>query len=300
MKLDTPVKQFITLIGLALIWGSSFILMKRGLEVYSAIEVAEYRLFIAGITLLPFALIKLKAFPKGAKQRIGIVMVAVFGNLLPAFLFAIAQTKVASGVAGMLNSLVPLFTLIIGLVFFKSKIKPLQIGGVALGLVGAITLISGSNISFNVNSMLYPLLVIIASLCYAISLNTIKAWLHQVPSIQITSFAFLLIGPFVTVGLLQQGFFEKAISSNQNLVALGYLSVLGVFGTALAVLLFNVLIKYTSAIFASSVTYLIPIVAMLWGIIDGELVGVLHLFGMALILSGVYLVNFKSKIPRPD
>jgi drug/metabolite transporter (DMT)-like permease len=293
--LNTPVRQFLVLGFLALVWGSSFILMKRGLESFTFIQVAEYRLFIAGVALLPFALRKLKQFPKSQKERAGILFVALFGNFFPAFLFALAQTQLPSGVTGMLNSLVPLFTLLIGFLFFQSRYKWMQVLGIAIGLSGAVTLIYvTSNISGNI-SWVYSLMVIAAACCYAISVNTIKAWLHDVPSVLITAFAFLFIGPFVTIGLFIEGFWTLAFSTTQHLAGLGYLTLLGVLGTAVAVLIFNELIKFTSALFASSVTYLIPIVALGWGLADGEQLSLFHFTGMMLILCGVYLVNRKRK-----
>jgi len=295
-NIDTPIKQYFTLGLLALVWGSSFILMKRGLEFYTSVQVAEYRLFIAGLTLLPIALTQIKKIPKKKKERIGILFLAVFGNLLPAFLFAEAQTQLPSSVTGMLNSLVPLFTLLIGFVIFKTKSGLFQAAGVFLGLLGAVSLIYFSSDSgSNEVPIVYSFMVIAATLCYAISVNTIKAWLHDVPSVLITAFAFAILGPFVTVGLFAEDFWSLPFSSPEHTVALGYLTVLGVVGTGAAVLLFNQLIKFTSALFASSVTYLIPIVALAWGILDGESIGLYQFMGLGLILCGVYLVGRKKK-----
>ncbi|MGB0403165.1 MAG: DMT family transporter [Salibacteraceae bacterium] len=296
MKIDSPSKQYIVLVLLALVWGSSFILMKRGLESFTSIQVAEYRLFIAGITLLPFALKNIRRFPKKRKEQVGVLFVALFGNFFPAFLFSEAQTQLPSGVTGMLNSLVPLFTLIIGFLFFKSKVLIRQVIGVVIGLIGAITLIYFTSNSDGSIPIGYSVMVLVASLCYAISLNTIKAWLHDVPSVMITSFAFMILGPFVTIGLFAEGFWEVAFSSPSHLSSLGYITLLGVLGTALAVLMFNELVKFTTAVFASSVTYLIPIVAMAWGIVDGEELSFSHGVGMILILVGVYIVNRKKKV----
>lgn len=294
-NLDSRPKQFSAIIVLALVWGSSFILMKRGLEFYSSIQVAEFRLFIACLALFPIALSQIKKFPKKKKERIGILMVGIFGNLFPAFLFAEAQTQLPSSVTGMLNSLVPFFTLVIGLIVFKTKSGTFQIAGVVLGLIGAISLIYFTSSSgLNVVPISYSFMVIGATVCYAISLNTIKVWLQEVPSVLITAFAFVLLGPFVTIGLFAENFWELPFSSPDHLKAIGYLIILGVVGTGAAVLLFNQLIKFTSALFASSVTYLIPIVALAWGIFDGEEIGLFQFGGLALILGGVYLVSRKK------
>lgn len=257
-------------------------------------QVAEYRLFISGIALLPIAIRHLKKMPLWNKEFIAILMVAVFGNLLPAILFATAQTKLPSGVTGMLNSLVPLFTISIGALFFAVRAVIRQVIGVFIGLIGAVVLIYGtSQIGIAGIPVGYSLMVVGATVGYGISVNTIKTWLHEMPALQITAFAFLLLLPFMTVGLIANGFFEIAILP-QNHLNLFYLSILGVVGTAGALLLFNQLIKFTSAVFASTVTYMIPIVATGWGLFDGESLNVFHAIGFGLILTGVYVINKKK------
>jgi drug/metabolite transporter (DMT)-like permease len=298
-EINTPARQYIAIALLALIWGSSFILMKRGLESFSAMQVAEYRLFISGLALFPLAFHQLKNFPLWNKKFLAICMVAIFGNLLPAILFATAQLKLPSGATGMLNSLVPLFTLAIGFLFFGVKPILRQIIGVLLGLIGAVVLIFGSSqIGIEGVPIAYSLMVIAATLCYGISVNTIKSWLKDMSSIQITAFAFFVLMPFMGLGLLFNGFFEIAFEA-QNQLNLGYLTILGIVGTAGALLLFNQLIKFTSAVFASSVTYMIPIVAMSWGLIDGEELNLFHASGFVLILIGVYVISKVKSKPNP-
>ncbi|UTW63702.1 DMT family transporter [bacterium SCSIO 12741] len=295
-RIDTPLVQYLILGLLALTWGSSFILMKRGLESFSSFQVAEYRLFIAFVALLPIAIRNLPKFPKTGKQRIGIVVVGLAGNFFPAFLFAEAQTRLPSGITGMLNSMVPLFTLILGVLAFGASTNRRQVLGVFIGLIGAITLISFSHDGTHVDvPLIYPLYIVAATLCYATSVNIIKAFLQEVNAIHITAFAFLVIGPIAGLGLLTGDFWSEAFRTSANLINLGYITILGVVGTAAALLLFNQLIKATTAIFASTVTYLIPIVAMSWGILDGETVTLMHAGGMGLILFGVYLINRKKK-----
>ncbi len=300
-RIDTPVKQYITLAILALIWGSSFILMKRGLESFSSFQVAEYRLFVAFLALLPIAIRNLPKFPKERKQRIGLVMVAIFGNTLPAFLFAEAQTKLPSGITGMLNSMVPLFTLILGILAFGVRTNRLQVLGIFIGLIGALTLISFSHSGSSVDVPLkYPLYIVVSTMCYATSVNVIKSFLHDVKALHITAFGFLMVGPFAGIALIDEQFWTQAFASTNDTINLGYITILGVIGTAAALLLFNALVKFTTAIFASSVTYLIPIVAMLWGLLDGEVITLWHALGMGLILLGVYLVNWKKKVGTPS
>ncbi|MCB0481239.1 MAG: DMT family transporter [Flavobacteriales bacterium] len=296
LKLDTPLKQFLTLIALATIWGSSFILMKRGLDSFSAENVAQYRLFVSFLCLLPIAWVNRKSFPRKRRYVGGLIIVGLFGNLMPAFLFAVAQTKLPSGVAGMINSLVPIFTLLIGVFVFRLKPVIYQVIGVFIGFIGAVLLIYGSQSSvYQDVPMAYPLMIVAATVCYAISVNTIKHVLTDLPALQITSFSFLLIGPFVTYGLVDRGFWTTALSTTQGLQSLGYITLLGFLGTAIALLIFNQLIKYSSALFASSVTYMIPIVATVWGLLDGEQFSIWHALGMISILLGVYMVNVYSK-----
>ncbi|MDE0770916.1 MAG: DMT family transporter [Salibacteraceae bacterium] len=295
-EINTPARQYLSIALLALIWGSSFILMKRGLESFSAMQVAEYRLFISGLALLPLAFRQLKKIPIWNKEFLAICMVAIFGNLLPAILFATAQLKLPSGATGMLNSLVPLFTLAVGFLFFGVSPILRQILGVLIGLVGAVVLIFGSSqIGLEGVPIVYSLMVIAATLCYGISVNTIKSWLTDMSAFQITAFAFFVLMPFMVLGLFYNGFFEIAFET-ENQLNLGYLTILGIVGTAGALLLFNQLIKFTSAVFASSVTYMIPIVAMSWGLLDGEELNLFHAFGFILILVGVYVISrVKSK-----
>lgn len=295
LRIDTPSRQFSALVILALIWGSSFILMKRGLESFSPEKVAQLRLFVSFIFLSPIAIINRKHFPKEKKQIIGLIIVALCGNLLPAFLFTQAQTKLPSGIAGMINSLVPLFTLLIGVLVFKTIPVFRQTLGILIGLCGAFLLIYASQ-SANYSSIpiLYPILIVIATICYAISVNTIKSVLKDIPAVQITAFSFALIFPVVSIGLFDATFFTEATANRTSLISLGYVVLLGFLGTAVALLLFNQLIKYSSAVFASSVTYFIPVVASLWGVLDGELFSWWHLGGMGLILGGVYMVNLKT------
>ena len=279
--------QWITLIFLALIWGSSFILMKRGLESFSFQEVAAYRIFVSSLVLLPFALRNLKGL-KG--YFLPLIAVGIFGNCLPAFLFAKAQTFLPSAITGMLNALVPLFTLIIGVVFFKSRIRLLQFLGITIGLAGVIGLLMNNGIENFEENLGYGKYVVGATICYALSVNVIKKYLHELNSVVITAIAFVFVSPPVAIYLFSTEFVSK-LNNEVAFINLGYISLLGIFGTALAVIIFNKLIKHTSAIFAASVTYMIPIVAMTWGLMDGENLGWTHLIWITTILSGVYLVN---------
>ena len=283
---------------MALTWGSSFILMKRGMDVYSSEEVAALRIFIAFLFLSPLIFRHVKK--PLLKHWKGFVGMGVLGNFIPAFLFTKAETGISSSLTGMLNSLTPLFTLLLGVMLFKSKTKWVNVIGILIGFLGAIGLLTvGKSEDMN-NNMLFGLYVVLATVCYALSVNIIKRDLNEVNSVTATVWSMMFIGPFAGIYLFGfTDFTTKLSSSPIAYSSLGYIIILAVFGTALSVMVFNVLIRNTNALFASSVTYLIPIVALAWGILDGENVQVLHFVWIVLILLGVYLVNKKVTSSQP-
>ncbi len=285
--MKTEIRNYLILFYLAIVWGSSFILMKRGLEVFTYTQVATLRLFIAFLSLLPFIV---RAFKKVAKKHWpAIIITAFLGNGLPAFLFTKAQTHLESSFVGILNSLTPLFTLLFGIYFFKSKPRKINIIGIIVGLSGAVILFSydiGDVISFNY----YTLFVIFATLCYAISVNVIRKYLRDLDALSISALAFLFLGPASGIYIFSNDFIPLLFSES-GIKALIYITILAVVGTSFAVVIFNKLIKDSSAIFAASVTYLIPLLAIFWGLIDGENILFSHLLGTTIILCGVYLVN---------
>lgn len=281
------------MIALALIWGSSFILMKRGLEDFTPFQVASIRMLAAFLCLFPFVIGHISKIKKENWKFI--FATGLLGNGIPAFLFTKAQTVVPSSVAGMLNSLTPLFTLVIGYLIFKTPITAYRIAGVGLGLLGAIGLIMMNSQSFSGTFSWYPMLIVLATLLYAMSVNIIKNRLQEVESIHISGFALFIVGPPTGIYLFSTDFVSILNTNSHAYISLGYVMLLGIFGTAVSIVLFNKLIKTSGALFASSVTYLIPIVAMLWGFADHENLGWLHLLALMAILGGVYLINLKKK-----
>ncbi len=274
---------------LALIWGSSYILIKKGLVVFSALQVGTIRIAFAFLFLLPSAVRNLKKVPEG-KWKI-IIFTGIVGNLIPSILFALAETNLESSLTGILNALSPIFTMLIAVYIFSFRIRLLQIAGIIVGFAGTIGL-SFINSSGGIGNMnIYVWLTIIATFCYALSLNFIKAYLGDVSSMVITSLAVFTIGPVSIIYLFSTDFIKIVQNTPGSYEALGYISILGVFGTAIGLILYTRLIHMTTAIFASSVTYLVPIVAIFWGILDGEKIYALHLAGMLFILIGIYLVN---------
>ncbi len=289
MKLSSLKKNYGLLLLLGIIWGSSFILIKKGIVVYTTKEVAMLRLGIAWLTLLPFTWKSIKSTPKKAWKPLAIV--GLFGNGIPAFLFTEAQSELDSSLIGILNSLVPLFTFIIAIFVFRTKWKISNLLGILIGLTGAIWLIAGGGLVMD--QAHYAWLIVIATLCYSISLNTIKAYLQEISSIQISSLAFIFVGPPCILGLVFSDFHSTLMSTKGSWQALAYITILAVLGTSIALVLFNKLVKNSTAIFASSVTYLIPIIAVFWGIIDGEQISINHFLGIGIIFIGIYLVNKK-------
>jgi drug/metabolite transporter (DMT)-like permease len=285
--------QFFILLLLALVWGSSFILMKIGLKSFSPEQAGALRIALASLALLPLALRNLKSLHK--KDLKSLLIAGFIGSFFPAFLFMKAETQINSSLAGMLNSLTPVFTLLVGMLFHQTVFRWLQGMGLVLGLAGACGLILAGD-GFNLGTVNgYVFYIVLATCFYAVSINQIKARLSHLSGIQVTSLSFLFIGPVALLYLLTTNL--AAVAETPGcLFHLLALAVLGIVGTAMAQLLMNSLIRYSSAVAASSVTYVIPVFAILWGVLDGEQVSLLHLLCMVLILSGVYLISRKAPV----
>jgi len=282
-------KRWVILIFLSIIWGSSFILMKRGLESFSAIQVGALRVSIAAATLVVVGFNHLKIISR--KNVVQLFLAGLFGNFMPAFLFAKAQSELDSGITGILNSLVPLFTVIVGIYLFKIKVKSTQVLGIVIGLIGTLVLIlKGADVNTDTNYF-YALFVVAASLSYAINSNLIKKYLSKEKALSITVSAFSMFLIPALIILFNTGFFQEYTFQSEQNTSLIYIAVLAIVGTAISVAIFNQLIKISSPVFATSVTYLIPIVAVAWAVFDGESLHWIQFAGMGIILSGVYLVN---------
>lgn len=289
--------QYVTLVLLAFTWGSSFILMKRGLIAFTPEEIAAYRIVCTTLVLLPFAGKHIKAFIKyfKGKDAWALFLTGLFGALFPYFLFVKAQTQIDSSLTGILNSTTPIFALLISLFIFKQKVKPLSGIGVVAGFIGAAGLVAyGSENTFDRNAFnLYTLMPVIGAACYGANVNIVKLYLQEMRPMAISALSFLSVMPFALIYLIfKTDFFGKmAAADAQTLESFGYVTVLAVVGTALAVLIFNNLIKHTGALAASSVTYMIPLFAILWGVLDGESFTFIRFLFAMLILSGVGLIN---------
>ena len=291
------LKSWLLLLLLACIWGSSFILMKKGMftssgeAIFSAPQVASTRILLAALVLFPFAIPSLKKLFH-RKNAWRFLSVGLSGNLIPAFLFTYAETGISSGLAGMLNSFTPIFTLLVGVLLFQIKAKLFQVIGAAIGTAGIFLLvILGKSASFTGN-MEQIIAVIIATLLYGLSLNLIKHKLAGFTSIEITSLSFASI---LIPSAFAFFYFQTPAVMFTNPAAgpaFLYISILGIIGTAMAVFLFNGIIKKSSALFASSVTYLIPIVAVIIGLSFSEEITYNQVGAMVIVLLGVFIVNY--------
>jgi drug/metabolite transporter (DMT)-like permease len=282
----------ILLIVLTLIWGTSFILMKRGLTVFSAGEVGAIRVVSASLFLIPFAISRLNELKR--EHYLKLFFSGLMGIFFPAFLFATAQTRMDSAITGILNSLTPMFTLIIGALVFGQKFKTQSLIGIVIGLIGTVILIVSRTGGQFGGVNIFALFVIAACVCYGINVNYVKVKLPDLKALTLTSGALMLIGPPALIYLLGFTDFTTKLSLNPDAYkALGYVVLLGIMSTSIATILFTRLIKISTPLFASSITYLIPIVAVMWGVLDNESLFVGHFIGMALIIGGVYLANRK-------
>jgi drug/metabolite transporter (DMT)-like permease len=288
---NSPLSIALLLI-LALIWGTSFILMKKGLLVFDPGEVAALRVMIAGIILSPLAIMKWKEI------RLTHISTLFFSGLMgvfiPAFLFTSAQRHIDSSVAGILNTLSPLWTMIMGALFFKLRFTRAAVLGILIGLAGTIVLMISRSAGQFAGINLYGLLIVLACAFYGLNLNYIKFKIADLRSLTITSISVVLIAPLGAIYLFGfTGFTDKLASVPGAWTAFGFIALLALMSTAVAVSIFNKLVKMTTPLFASSVTYIMPIVSVMWGVLDGEKLFLSHFIGMSAILGGVYLANRK-------
>jgi drug/metabolite transporter (DMT)-like permease len=275
--------HWLVLATLSLIWGTSYILMKKGLESFSTFQIGSLRVLITALVLMPVAVRNLKKL--NSVNIWSIVIIGLFGSGIPAFLFPLAQTRIDSSLAGMLNSLSPVFTLVIGIMFYNREVIRSQIAGVFLGLLGALGLLYSGSFNFN----FYGLFVVLATLLYGISSNEVSK-VKSLNGLQITSLAFFIMSPFALILLLFTDFHAATETANW-MRNLGFIVILSVIGSAFSLIIFYALIRDTSPVFASMTTYFIPIIATLWGLSDNEKLTSAMFFSVAVIFCGVYLIN---------
>jgi drug/metabolite transporter (DMT)-like permease len=286
--------KWVYLVVLSVVWGSSFILIKKGLIGLSAIEVGSFRIIFAAFFLILIGFRSIKKIKK--RQWKWMVVSGVMGNFLPVYLFSFAETEIDSAIASILNAATPLMTLIFGTLFFKAIINQNKILGVVIGLLGTAGLIlSGASINPDQN-YLYSLLVIIAASCYAMNVNVLKTYMSDISPLGIAAGSFtVLIIPTLFI-LYFSGFFERDLSNIVLQQSIGYVAILGIIGTGVAMIIFNKLVQISDPVFTTSVTYTIPVVALGWGILDGEVFSLWQLLSALVILFGVFIVNRSKKI----
>jgi drug/metabolite transporter (DMT)-like permease len=288
---NNPRSTSYILIGLlTLIWGTSFILIKQGLKVFAPDEVGALRVAAASLFITPLAITRIASIRPGSYWKL--FASGMMGIFIPSFLFATAQTRMESSVAGMLNTLTPLFTVMIGAFLFKQRVTGFAIAGTIIGLAGTILISLSRSGSAVVGFNAFALLLVLACLFYASNLNFVKYSILDLPALTITSGSLLLIGPLALIYLLGfTPFTEKLTTQEGAWRAFGFVVFLGLMSTAVATVLFNKLVKISTPLFTSTVTYLIPIVGVMWGVLDGERLQTGHFVGMGAIIGGVYLAN---------
>lgn len=261
------------------------------MHVLSPYQVASIRILSAGLILTPFALKALKQIPQN--KWLLVILSGLLGNFFPAYLFCIAETEIDSSLAGILNALTPMFTILVGISFFQLKANSTKIMGVIIGFIGlCLLMLSGKEVSFN--NLSYAGLVLLATLCYGINVNMVGRYMKEVGSLNIASLAFVFLIIPSAIILYGTGYLGLELTNTTVLKATSASFILGVLGTAFASIIFYMLVKRAGTLFASMVTYGIPFVAVFWGLLDGELITLLQVGCLGIILCGVYLVNKKT------
>ncbi|KMQ66654.1 multidrug DMT transporter permease [Chryseobacterium angstadtii] len=295
--MNADKEKWILLIVLTIIWGSSFILIKKSLEHFNPYQVGALRVLIAGIILMPIAISKYKLFPK--KHLKWLILAAFTGNFIPMFLFPIAETEVSSSIAGIINSMMPIFVIIVGALVWKFETTKRQIVGTMISFAGVCLLAFGGDGEGGKFKLVPILLLLLATLCYALSTTTVKSKLMSVSSTILSAFVFSFVLFFPSlIALAFTGFFSTFSFNEDNMMGLMFVSLLSIFGTGLAMTLNYRLLKVSTPLFASTVTLLMPIVAIIWGFLDGEKLSFLQFVGAGVIIGGLVFLRSKSGVVK--
>ncbi len=293
--MNLAIRKWGTLIILSIIWGSSYILIKKGLTGLTPIQLGSLRVIVTTILIAPIGYQKIKKIPK--EKLKWVAFSAFVGSFLPAYLFAFAETEISSSVTAVMVSLTPLFTLLISVIIFGEELLRKQVLGVIVGFLGIIVLINNELLESSF-SLLYVMFVIIAAFCYAVNANVLKYKLPNIPALGIVfmSFLFMFIPAFIILFFSDFPFSDFA--SNPLIIeSIIYIIILALFGTAIAKVLYIKLLAISTPVFSVSTTYLMPIIAIFWGLLDGESFQPIQFIGTLIILMGVYLVT-KKKAPK--
>lgn len=292
--------RWVVFIILSLTWGSSFILVKKSLVAFSPYEIGAIRVAVSGLILGVIGFPAIFKMPR--KTLFWVVIAGFFGNFLPMFLFPIAQQKVSSSLAGILDALFPMFVLAFGFILFRIKSTWTQVLGAVIGFLGAASLIYFSEVNTDSSQFWYAMIVVLAGASYGINAVVIKEKIPDLSSLKLTAAVFTFWSIPSLIILYFTGIFQNFQMTSEVSEAMGYLGFLTIFGTAIAMALYYKLIQNTSAVFASSVSYALPVVAVIWGILDGEKFTYWYLIGGVLIAIGIYLIREKKPntlIPTP-
>ena len=292
--MNLNLRKWGTLIILSVIWGSSYILIKKGLTGLTPVQLGSLRVIITTILIAPIGYNKIKHIPKNKMKWVAIS--AFVGSFFPAYLFAFAETEISSSVTAVMVSLTPLFTLLISVIIFGEDLLKKQVIGVIIGFLGIVVLINNELLSSSFN-ILFVMFIVLAAFCYAVNANLLKYKLPNIPALGIVfmSFLFMFIPAFIV--LFFSNFpFSDFTSDPLILESIVYIVILALFGTAIAKVMYIKLLAISTPVFSVSTTYLMPVVAIFWGLLDGEEFKLTQFFGTSIILLGVYLVT-KKKAP---
>ena len=287
-------KKWFYLAILSLIWGSSFILIKKGLVGLTPYQVASLRIIFAATVILLYSYNSLKKIPKASWKWI--LITAYTGTFFPVYFISYGQSEIESGLASIITTITPINTLVVGIIFFGLIFTKKQLLGLLIGLGGAILLIyeaSGADFSINIY---YSFFIYMTTVGYAASVNLIKNYLTNISPEAVTAGIFISISPPALIVLFLSDFSSLNFHESQVINSIIFVFVLGVFSSAIAQTLFNKFVKIASPLFASAVTYTMPVVAIFWAILDGETLTLMQFFATAIILVGVYMVNKKKKV----
>ena len=290
--MNLSIRKWGTLVILSLIWGSSYILIKKGLTGLTPIQLGSLRVIVTTIIIAPIGYQKIKHIPR---QKMKWVALSAFvGSFFPAYLFAFAETEISSYITAVMVSLTPLFTLLISVFVFGEELLKKQVFGVLIGFTGIVVLINNELLSSSFN-VLYVMFIVLAAFCYAINANVLKYKLSNIPALGIVfmSFLFMFIPAFI---ILCFSDFPFSDFTSDPLIIESIISIviLALFGTAIAKVLYIKLLAISTPVFSVSTTYLMPVVAIFWGLLDGEEFKLTQFTGTAIILLGVYLVTKKK------
>lgn len=290
--MNLSLRKWGTLVILSLIWGSSYILIKKGLTGLTPIQLGSLRVIVTTIIIAPIGYQKIKHIPK---QKMKWVALSAFvGSFFPAYLFAFAETEISSSITAVMVSLTPLFTLLISVFVFGEELLKKQVLGVLIGFTGIIVLINNELFSSSFN-ILYIMFIVLAAFCYAVNANVLKYKLSNIPALGIVfmSFLFMFIPAFIIL-CFSDFPFSDFTSDPLIIESIIYIIILALFGTAIAKVLYIKLLAISTPVFSVSTTYLMPVVAIFWGLLDGEEFKLTQFTGTAIILLGVYLVTKKK------